>query len=73
MKVYGAQLSKKHFVSGTVKNIGIPYYEGWNFKNVKDNGEVISAYLAIQIFSENEDENTVKTLSQTYFSENTQT
>ena len=56
-----------------MKNIGIPYYEGWNFKNVKDNGEVINAYLAIQIFSENEDENTVKTLSQTYFSENTQT
>lgn len=59
---HGIQLTKKHFISGTVKSIEIPYKSG-------ENAEF---YLAVQIFYENETQSTTKTLNQTFFSQESQ-
>lgn len=77
MKTSCIQLSKKHFTTGTIPTIEIPYYNGWDFQNISPGDGYVNtyakAYLAVQVFYDNEDDNTVKTLSQTYFSSDTQT
>lgn len=57
------QLSSAHFTSGVIKEIEIPYF----------GGQSATGYLCVQIFFENETNDTIKQLEECYFSINTQT
>lgn len=57
------QLSSAHFTLGVIKEIQIPYY----------GGQSVTGYLCVQIFFENETNDTIKELEECYFSNNTQT
>lgn len=57
------QLTQAHFTSGIIKQIEIPYY----------GGSGAMGYLCVQIFKDADDENTIKTIDQCFYSTNSQT
>lgn len=57
------QLTQAHFTSGIIKQIEIPYY----------GGSGAMGYLCVQIFKDTDDENTIKTIDQCFYSTNSQT
>lgn len=57
------QLTQAHFTSGIIKRIEIPYYEGSGAQG----------YLCVQIFKDDDNENTIKTIDQCFYSTDSQT